>query len=134
MGQKRAQLRSEKRAREIGEAVKNFERTGKQPPNNFLNKLESSAWPKLSKLKAEQFSVNHRCIGCGQCAALCPKKNIRIVNGRPQIGSDCIQCLSCLQYCPEKAINIGSITESRERYHNPNISPQDLMKKIIHVD
>ena len=31
-------------------------------------------------------------------------------------------------------INVGRITEKRERFPNPHIGPADLTKKIIHID
>ena len=74
------------------------------------------------------------CVGCGQCARLCPRGNISIVNGRASIGTNCIGCLSCLQYCPKQAINMGGATVKRERYHNPNVSAADLCQKVIHID
>ena len=51
------------------------------------------------------------CIGCGQCAKLCPRGNIRLEGGKPGFGTDCIQCLSCLQYCPKQAIHMGGATQ-----------------------
>ena len=33
-----------------------------------------------------------------------------------------------------RAINVGRITEKRERFPNPNVSADDLTKKIIHID
>ena len=74
------------------------------------------------------------CVGCGQCARLCPRGNIRIEGGRAVIGGNCIQCLSCLQYCPRQAISIGRITDRREHYHNPNVTAAELTEPIIHID
>ena len=53
---------------------------------------------------------------------------------KQETGKDCIQCLSCLQYCPKQAISMGGATETRERYHNPNVSAADLCQKVIHID
>ena len=60
--------------------------------------------------------------------------NIVLQDGRPAFGTNCIGCLSCVQYCPKEAINVGRITEKRERFPNPNVSADDLTKKIIHID
>ncbi|MGB3907074.1 MAG: 4Fe-4S binding protein [Methanomethylovorans sp.] len=47
--------------------------------------------------------ISKRCVGCGQCAAFCPKEAI-IVKGIAFITADCIQCRICMAYCPMKAI------------------------------
>ena len=33
--------------------------------------------------------------------------------------------------CPQEAINFGKITEKRERFHNVNVSADDLNQEII---
>ncbi|MBE7007840.1 MAG: hypothetical protein E7422_01620 [Ruminococcaceae bacterium] len=129
-----AQERSEREAKRIGQDAKALKRSEKAPKANPLNKLESSAWPKMSQKKAKSFSVSSMCIGCGTCAKVCPKGNIRLIDGRPQFGTDCLQCLACLQYCPQEAISLGKITQKREHYHNPNITPDELVKPVIHID
>ena len=96
--------------------------------------LETVGLAHTGKKKAKDFSVSSRCIACGQCTRLCPKGNIRIVNGRASIGTDCIQCLRCLQFCPEEAITIGSASKKREHYHNPAVRAADLMEACIHID
>ncbi|MCF0137000.1 MAG: hypothetical protein HUJ66_01410 [Oscillospiraceae bacterium] len=128
-----AQARSEKKAKLIGQDVKAKRATG-HPPLHPLNAAESAAWPLMSRLKAKKLAVSDICVGCGQCSRLCPKGNIRMVNGRPVFGDDCLQCLSCLQYCPYAAISVGKITDRREHYHNPNITAEELMQKLIHID
>ena len=129
-----AQDRSEREAQRIGRSAKALARSEKSPKANPLNVAESKAWPALSRRKAAKFAVSSLCIGCGTCAKVCPKGNIRLVDGKPQFGSDCLQCLACLQYCPQEAISIGSVTQKREHYHNPNVTPDDLVKDVIHID
>ena len=129
-----AQARSEKLALSISQDIKAGVTSKKNPPDNPLNRIENKAWPAIARKKAAAFAVSDACISCGQCERLCPKGNIHLENGRPQFGISCIQCLGCLQYCPKSAISIGKITARREHYHNVNVSAEDLMQKIIHVD
>jgi len=131
---RKAQQRSEKLARDIGEHVYYRIIKDKAPPANILNQVESMAWPMMSKKKAELLSASDECIACGQCAKLCPRGNISLESGKATFGSDCIGCLSCLQYCPKKAINMGSVTEKRQRYHNPKVRADELCQQIIHID
>ena len=130
----RAQARSEKLAAKIADDVLYVKHLSGRPLSNPVNALEAKAWPMLSGKKAEKMTVTDSCVGCGQCARLCPCGNISIVNGRASIGTNCIGCLSCLQYCPKQAINMGGATVKRERYHNPNVSAADLCRKVIHID
>lgn len=129
-----AQIRSERLARLIGAEVCAKLTTDKEPPENPMNIAENKAWPMIVRKKAAGFKVSDACIGCGQCVRLCPRGNIRLENGKAVIGTNCIQCLGCLQYCPKSAISLGSITDKREHYHNPNVSAADLMEKVIHID
>lgn len=129
-----AQNRSERAAVKIAEAVTRGDKSKKAPPKMALNQIESGVWPKLAALKAKEFEVTDACIGCGQCAKLCPRGNISIANGRASIGTSCIGCLSCLQYCPKEAITLTAKSVKREHYHNPNVSAKELMESIIHID
>lgn len=130
----KAQARSEKLAAKIADDILYVKHLSGRPLSNPVNALEAKAWPMLSGKKAAKMTVTDSCVGCGQCARLCPRGNISIVNGRASIGTNCIGCLSCLQYCPKQAINMGGATVKRERYHNPNVSAADLCQKVIHID
>lgn len=134
MTPKQAQKRSEKTARLIAAELMAGLKTEKAPPHNPANAAENKAWPKIVARKAQKFRVSDVCIGCGQCERICPRKNIRMVGGRPQIGTNCIQCLGCLQYCPKEAIHMGGVTVKRERYHNPNVTANELSELVIHID
>lgn len=130
---RKAQKHAEELAGAIAQDVKAYVHKT-LPAENPLNKLETKAWPKLAKSKAEQFSVTGKCVGCGQCVSLCPRGNIKLVGGRPDFGTDCIQCLSCLQFCPRQAIHLGGATVTRERWHNPNIRAGELNESVIHIE
>ena len=62
------------------------------------------------------FFVTDRCVGCGQCAALCPAKTITMADGKPRWGDKCYQCMACINRCPQKAIEYGEGTKNRRRY------------------
>ena len=130
-----AQKRSERTAEKIAENVLAGRESGGRPPLYRLNRLEYRGWPAIVALKAKNFLVDPaRCVGCGQCAEICPTGNIRMTPaGTPAWGRRCYQCVSCLQYCPQQAISLGGPTEKRERYHNPNVSAAELNRDVIHI-
>ena len=126
--------RLERKALEVGGAVRAGKRRGKKPPKNSVFALESKAFSGLHPKRTKKFSVSDACVSCGTCAKICPRGNIRLEGGKPVFGTDCIGCLSCLQYCPKQAIDMGKITEKRERFPNPGVRALDLTKQIIHND
>ena len=44
-----------------------------------------------------------------------------------------MQCLACINYCPENSIQYGDKTQERGRYHNPEITVQDLINKKSYI-
>lgn len=130
----KCESRIERKAMEIGGAVRLLKRRDKKPPKGAVFAAESKAFSGLHAKQAKKFRVSEACIGCGTCARICPRGNIRLEGGKPVFGTDCIGCLSCLQYCPKEAIDLGKITEKRERYPNRHVSPADLTQGIIHID
>ena len=129
-----AQKRLDEKAAQVGAAVLAGERSGKKPPKRGLFALESKALSLTHAKRIKKFAANDACVSCGTCVKVCPRNNIRLVGGKPSFGTNCIGCLSCVQYCPSQAINIGKITEKRERFPNPHIKAEDLTQKIIHID
>ncbi len=131
---KNAQKRLDRTAEKVGAAVKAFERSAKKPPKNSLFAAESAGFSKMHAARSKKFAASDACISCGTCVKVCPRNNIQLQGGKPSFGRNCIGCLSCVQFCPKAAINVGRITEKRERFPNPNVKAADLSKKIIHID
>ena len=131
---KTAQKRLDQTAEKVAAAVKAGEYSEKKPPKNSFFALESAGFSKMHPRRAKKFVASDACIGCGTCERVCPRNNIQLVGGKPSFGSNCIGCLSCVQFCPKAAINVGKITEKRERFPNPNVKAADLSQKIIHID
>ena len=72
--------------------------------------------------KTVKFSVNEKCTGCGICERVCPRRVIKLDNGRPMWTMDrCELCLGCLHRCPEFSINYGKKTSGNGRYLNPRV-------------
>ena len=131
MGAEEAQARSEYFAETIAEDVKRMAVTKKKLGKALVNRAEHSVWPELARAKGLTMTANDSCIKCGQCAKICPQGNIKYTGDAVVFGDKCISCMGCLQYCPVQAINVGTITEKRERYHNANIKADELTKDII---
>ena len=131
---KTAQKRIDRKAAEVAAAVLAGKRSEKRPPREAAFELMSKGLGKTHARRVKKFAANDSCIGCGTCEKICPRSNIQLVGGMPRFGPNCIGCLSCVQFCPKQAINIGKITEKRERFPNPNVKPDELTEKVIHID
>ena len=88
----------------------------------------NSMYKNIEKLDAK-FSVKDSCSGCGVCERICPVKNIKIENGKPVWLHRCEHCVACISWCPERAIEYGNKTDKRNRYCNPRISVNELVRK-----
>lgn len=129
-----AQRRIDSKAAAVAGAVLEGRRSEKRPPKEAAFELMSKGLGKTHAARVKKFTANGDCIGCGTCVQVCPRGNIRLSDGKPVFGQSCIGCLSCVQYCPKQAINIGRITEKRERFPDPAVKAAELSEKIIHID
>ena len=68
-------------------------------------------------VKANAFTASGACIGCGQCAKLCPMNNVTLKDGKPVWGKVCTHCMACICYCPVSAIEYGKKSVGQPRYH-----------------
>ena len=78
--------------------------------NGFI--LPSTAGYLLTGKKTPQQSpkVTDKCISCGLCEEICPKKAIANKPKGAHIDySKCIKCYCCHEICPEEAIELGTI-------------------------
>ncbi len=51
--------------------------------------------------------IQERCIGCGQCVRICPKKAIRLTKGKAEFDlARCIRCYCCHEMCQARAIDL----------------------------
>jgi len=116
------------KADEAAEAVSNGKLRPVKRNGRLLGKIANRRY--LYKGIAEwdeKFKVG-RCTGCGLCAKVCPVNNIKMEDRRPLWLHHCERCLACIQWCPCEAIEYGQKTIGRRRYHNPNVSAEDIIK------
>lgn len=64
------------------------------------------------KLVSKPYILKEKCVGCGNCAEVCPQKTIELI-AKKQGGryahinhKACISCFCCHEVCPERAIEI----------------------------
>lgn len=63
---------------------------------HFISKAALEHKPTLKK---------HLCVGCGECARMCPAKAIEMKNKKPHINREkCIRCFCCQEFCPRAAM------------------------------
>ncbi|QQO07855.1 EFR1 family ferrodoxin [Breznakiella homolactica] len=82
----------------------------------------------------EQFRITEKCTGCGLCARVCPVKNITMERRSPIWNHKCEKCLACLNWCPSAAVEYGKSTAGRTRYRNPDITIEDMIRRIGHEE
>ncbi|MEI6286454.1 MAG: EFR1 family ferrodoxin [Bacillota bacterium] len=92
----------------------------------LVEPLLYNRWLKNVRLKDKRFCVDSGCVNCGLCARICPVDNI-VMQDKPQWQNHCEECLACIHWCPTRAIQIGNKTRTRARYHNPDITINDML-------
>jgi NAD-dependent dihydropyrimidine dehydrogenase PreA subunit len=56
-----------------------------------------------------------KCVGCGKCASICMKDNIKIVNKKAvEQETGCMQCAHCVSVCPKGAIRLDTKKEGEK--------------------
>ena len=111
---------------------------------NLRETLQKSVWLKIGgfkghtalsfqesvKLMDYSFRCDDNCIGCGVCSKVCPVKNIKMFDSRPQWQHHCEQCFACLQWCTKEAIQFSNKTSQGKRYHHPEVLLSDMMIEL----
>ncbi len=78
-----------------------FSRDAKGVLGRAAASLMDRALASTPRLKAED------CVGCGECARLCPAKAIAMEHHRPHIDRrTCIRCFCCQEFCPKGAMKV----------------------------
>ena len=126
--------RIERTADEVAAAARELRKSDVKPPKKGIFAAESKLFAGAHTKRTGKFHASDACVGCGTCVRVCPRDNIRLVEGKPTFGTDCIGCLGCVQYCPKKALDVGEITKKRDRYPNRNVGVAELTQEVIHVD
>lgn len=76
------------------------------------------------------YHVSDACVSCGLCERVCPVDNIVMKDGKPTFLHQCEHCMACIQFCPKEAINYKNATQKRQRYHNPNVSANEVAELL----
>jgi len=122
--------RAESRLERIAGIVKAGESRNIENPWYFpywLTELANRYFLKSVVKEVKKFHADDKCTSCGLCVKVCPTANVRLVDGKPQWGTNCELCLACLQWCPVHAIQMGNISPDRKRYHHPDIQAKELI-------
>ena len=59
------------------------------------------------RIFGQGLKVTDKCVDCGWCEKMCPRDNIKIIDGKHTFGNECVICLRCVYGCPQRAITPG---------------------------
>ena len=85
-------------------------------------------WFMRHAIRPGAFRSIDACVGCGQCASVCPVGNVSVVGRRPVWGNDCTGCLACYHICPCGAVTHGPFSRGKGRYVNPALREKSCGK------
>ena len=103
-------------ASETIKAEKKFAQTRRNAYDKLMSDIVNPVFYKFF-VKADAFTANDKCIGCGKCAKMCPLNNIELKNSKPVWGKNCTHCMACICLCPTEAIEYGKKSVGKPRYH-----------------
>lgn len=99
----------------------------KPPSKGKSIEIFSDLFTKWLAKRDKAFNISEVCNGCTTCSKVCPVDNINMQDGRPIFLHHCEQCMACIQWCPKEAINVKNLTQTRGRYHHPDITLADMI-------
>ena len=68
-----------------------------------------------------------RCVGCGECARVCPSQTIEMVDGRAAVtGARSLACGHCAAVCPVEAVRVAALDPHSFRFHSFDCRPDWL--------
>lgn len=90
--------------------------------SNIIDYLKSSVINTIFYsflVKADKFTVDDKCVGCGICVKECSLNNINLKENKPVWGKECTHCMACICKCPKGAIEYGERSVGKIRYKCP---------------
>lgn len=122
---------ADERLAEMVDAIRALEvvrpETSSWAANVFGSLLHGPAL-KSFKTSDAKFTISDACKGCGNCAKVCPRANIRLAEGRPSFNHDCELCHACIQWCPQFAIRHPGFDANPRQYRNSAIRLADMLR------
>lgn len=115
-------IRAYSRLKELASKIENKEWEEKYVRGSMPGLKSGLIFPLFKRwgVFPDRWHATDKCIGCGECAELCPESNIKMVSKstgeRPEWGSNCISCLACYHVCPRNAVQYGNATRGKGQY------------------
>lgn len=83
-----------------------------------------------TKKYSDQLKISDACMGCGQCARLCPMGNLTLKDSRASAGSRCTMCYRCISACPAQAITLLGDRVVEQCPYDRYVSGEDICQGI----
>ena len=93
---------------------------------NLIGSIMHGGAMNMFKKADRDFRVSDACVSCGTCARVCPRENVRLVDGRPTWHQDCEMCYACMLWCPQSAISVKGNVPTEPRHH-PDVALDDML-------
>jgi len=132
LGRKRVPARATERIAEIVATVEGKRRHPVETTNVAVDRLGLLVYAgamRAFRSGDKGYAASEACTSCGTCVRLCPRRNIRLVEGRPVWGHDCETCYACVLWCPEKAITVNgaALADGGGPTHHPDVVLADML-------